>query len=128
MRNYTEIKSTSCSDEYVKYTIKFEKKEHEQEDVLLVIERCPNGCMPLWVKNKIFKKPFAWWHITTYAYDKDGYCWGRYNPQEKPEIKRDNKGKIIMNHDVVDFDWVLPATEENRQKIIAEVSRLAFKE
>lgn len=128
MRSYTETKSTTRSDEYAEYWIQFDEHEEDKEKVFLYIERCPDGCMPIWVKNKIFPKAFAWWHITTNVYDKDGHCWGRYNPQEKPEIKRDDKGKIILNHNVVNFDWVLPATEENKQKIIAEVSRLAFKE
>ena len=75
-----------------------------------------------------FKKPFAWWHVMTYATDKEGYVWGRYNPQEKPEVIKDDKGKIILNQNVVNFYWILPATEENRKKIIAEVSRLAFGE
>lgn len=129
MRAYTETKSTSRSEEYAEYTINFEKKEQDQENVMLVIERCPNGCMPLWVKDKIFKEPFPWWVIRVYVTNKnDGLCYGKYNPQEKPEVKRDSKGKIWLSHNVVNFDWVLPATEENKRKIIEEVSRLAFKE
>lgn len=128
MRTYKEVKSTARSEEYTKYTITFNGKTKNDETVLLVVERCPDGCMPLWVKRKIFDKPFAWWHISTYVTDKDGYTWGRYNPQEEPEIIKDNKGKVILSHNVIDFDWVLPATEENRQKIIAEVSKRAFKE
>lgn len=128
MRNYTETKSSNRLDDYTEYTINFKGKTDKEERVLLVIERCPDGCMPLWVKQKIFDKPFAWWHITTNVTDKDGYTWGRYNPQEKPEVIKDEKGKIVLSHNVIDFNWVLPATEENRQKTIAEVSRRAFKE
>ena len=114
MRSYSEGKSPNRIAEYAEYTIAFNGKTEKDETVILVIDRCPDGCMPLWVKNKIFEKPFAWWHISTYVTDKDNYTWGRYNPQEKG-------GKV-------NFDWVLPATEENRQKIITEVSRLAFGE
>ena len=128
MRNYTETKSTTCSDEYAKYRIQFEEHEGDKEKVLLVIERCPDGCMPIWVKHGYFKKAFAWWNVTVYATDKDGNCWGRYNPQEKLHITKNDKGEIIEHRNVVNFNWVLPATEENKQKIIAEVSRLAFKE
>ena len=114
MRSFTEEKSPNRNEKYAEYTITFNGKTGKEETVILVITRCPDGCMPLWVKKKIFSKPFAWWHINTYVTDKDNYTWGRYNPQEKD-------GKVC-------FGWVLSATEENRQKIIAEVSRLAFKE
>lgn len=127
MRNYMEAKSASRSEEYAECTIKFEKKEHDQENVMLVIERCPNGCMSEWVKGKIFKEPFAWWVVRVYVTNKnDGLCYGKYNPQEKREVLRDNKGKIWLSHNIINFDWVLPATEENKNKIIREVSRLAF--
>jgi len=128
MRSYTEEKTPNRVEDYAEYIIRFQGKNKKGESVLLVIERCPDGCMPLWVKQKIFDKPFAWWHVSTYVTDKDGYTWGRYNPQHKSEVIKDNKGKTVLSHDIVDFDWVLPATEENRQKIIAEVSKRAFKE
>ena len=128
MRAYKEIEDIFQKEEYAKYYITFEQKDRDAEKVELVIDRCPDGCMPLWVKDKTFPEAFPWWHIMVYATDKEGYCWGRYNPQEKPEVKKDSKGKVILSHNVVNFDWVLPATEENRKKIIAEVSRLAFNE
>ena len=128
MRSYTEEKSKNRVEDYAEYTVRFEGKNKKDESVLLVIERCPDGCMPLWVKQKIFDKPFAWWHISTYVTDKDNYTWGRYNPQNKSEVIKDSKGKTVLSHNIVDFDWVLSATEENRQKIIAEVSKRAFKE
>ena len=128
MRKYTETKAQNRLEEYAEYEIQFEQKAGDKETVLLVITRCPDGCMPLWVKEKIFKEPFPWWSIKVYATEENGMCYGRYNPQEKPEVKKDSKGKVYLNHNVVNFDWVLPATEENRQKIIAEVSRLAFGE
>ena len=127
MRAYNETKATGRLEEYAEWEINFEQKESDTERVLLVIDRCPDGCMPLWVKDKIFKEPFPWWTIHTYVYTDQG-CIGKYNPQHKRETKRDSKGKIWLDHFVVNFDWVLPATEENRKKIIAEVSRLAFGE
>ena len=127
MRAYTEEISKGRSAEYVEYRIAFDEKPKDKKTVLLIIERCPSGCMPIWVKNKIFKEPFAWWHISTYV-ENDKGCYGRFNPQEMPMIRRNHKGKIVEHHNIVNFDWVLPATEENRQKIIAEVSRMAFGE
>lgn len=128
MREFTEVKDNCRSPDYEKFQIQFKSKKTDKDSVLLIIERCPSGCMPLWVKHGYVKEVFPWWHISVYATDKDGYTWGRYNPQEKPFVRKDDKGKIVESRNTVVFDWVLPATEENRQKIIAEVSRLAFGE
>lgn len=54
-----------------------------------------------------------------YATDSAG-CWGRYNPTTKLH----ESGKRL----VLDFDWMLPATNENRDKILAEIIRRANKE
>lgn len=59
-----------------------------------------------------------WWSVQTYAYDDKGNCYRRYNPTVKREGTRA----------VVDFDWKLSATEENREKILREIERRAFGE
>ena len=46
--------------------------------------------------------------------NKDGNCYGRYNPQELPKSHK------------INFDWVLYGSEENRIKILEEIERLAF--
>ena len=56
MRRYTEEKSNNRIEDYTEYVIRFKGTNKKLESVLLVIERCPDGCMPLWVKNKIFKE------------------------------------------------------------------------
>lgn len=53
-----------------------------------------------------------------YAYEDDGVtCWGRFNPTAKPAT--DYIGQVL------NFDWVLAATEDNLEKILQEVARLA---
>lgn len=60
----------------------------------------------------------TWWHIAVYAYEDDGVtCWGRFNPTVKPAT--DYTGQVL------DFDWVLEATEDNLELILQEVARLA---
>ena len=60
----------------------------------------------------------SYWAVDVYATDSAG-CWGRYNPTKLHE-----SGKRL----VLDFDWMLPATNENRDKILAEIIRRANKE
>lgn len=61
----------------------------------------------------------SYWSVDVYVYDERG-CWGRYNPTTKLQ----ESGKRL----VLDFDWMLPATNENRDKILAEIIRRANKE
>lgn len=58
----------------------------------------------------------SYWSVDVYVYDECG-CWGRYNPTEKLH----ESGKRM----VLDFDWMLPATSENRDKILVEIIRRA---
>lgn len=69
----------------------------------------------------------SWWSVTVYATDKDGTCKGKYNPQQEKAPVMYFKTQIGA-HSVMNFDWVLEATEENKHKIINEIERLAFKE
>lgn len=61
----------------------------------------------------------SYWSVDVYVYDERG-CWGRYNPTTKLH----ENGKRM----VLDFDWMLPATNENRDKILAEIIRRANEE
>lgn len=56
-----------------------------------------------------------YWGLNTYVTDKDGQCWGGYNPTVKPS--EDQKRQVI------DFDWHFSATEENFKKLLEEVLR-----
>lgn len=58
----------------------------------------------------------SYWAVDVCATDAAG-CWGRYNPTTKLH----ESGKRL----VLDFDWMLPATNENREKILAEIIRRA---
>lgn len=59
------------------------------------------------------KNETPWWYVKTYA-TKDLYTYGRYNPQ------LDADGNINQV-------WKLDATEENRQLILTEIMRRAYR-
>lgn len=71
----------------------------------------------IWHKAGYTPAPLpSYWCVDVYATDAAG-CWGRYNPTEKR-----SPTEPLM---VLDFDWVLPATPANREKILAEIIRRA---
>lgn len=59
-----------------------------------------------------------WWGLDTYVYDSDGSCFRAYDPT----IKKSDDGKRY----VVDFNWTLPATEENFEKLLSAVKKRFF--
>ena len=123
MRKYT-VENRS------KYTelITFDELNSKGEKIQLEIVKCthPGGkhSLPyLWKKHGYIDRILeTYWSITTYATEDGGKgsCWGRYNPQTK--LSEDGKRQVI------NFEWMFEATEENRQKLIEEVERLAFAE
>lgn len=58
----------------------------------------------------------SYWTVDVYVYDECG-CRGRYNPTDKLHESGKRMG--------LDFDWMLPATSENRDKILKEIVRRA---
>lgn len=105
----------------------YECEEQTPKGERLVVELCVNenpggdkSSIPaLWHKHGYTPTELSdWWSVQTYVYDAEGNCYGRYNPTIKREEARS----------VIDFDWMLPATEANREKILREIERRAFGE
>lgn len=69
----------------------------------------------LWYKKGFIKEPLEnYWNIMVYVYDKEGNCYGRYNPQ------------ILPHGTKINFDWVLEATEENKDLILHEIIKRTY--
>lgn len=102
------------------YNFKEENKKGETLIVELSINRdsdYKNSLPKLWYKkgytNKVLDDYIS---IDTYVTDSEGNCWGLYNPQHK--LSEDGKRQIL------DFDWMLDNTEENKTKLLNEVYKI----
>lgn len=117
-----EIKRTP--DKFVANRERVEFTNQKGENVLVILSRSHSekknkyNLMNQWIKCGYTKK-FIADRITveTYATNEKNECYGHYNPTHK--LSDDGKRMVI------NFEWVLEDTEENRQKIIDEVIRLA---
>ena len=93
------------------------------EKVIIELSKCEDNdsksSLPkLWHKGGYIDRVLeTYWCIETYVKDTEGNSFGRYNPQHK--LSEDGKGAVI------NFDWMFEATEENKEKLINEVYRLA---
>lgn len=102
----------------------YRKKNRKEENIVIEISECNSDFKDkkslayLWYKNGYTDKKLTnYLSVKTYCRDKKGNCLGKYNPQTKKEGKRN----------VINFDWMLENTKENKEKLINEVIRL-FKE
>nr|DAG30690.1 MAG TPA: hypothetical protein [Caudoviricetes sp.] len=116
-------------EEMVKNTrwfVTFEELNSKGEEIVVEFVRCTNpggnNSLPyLWKKNGFINRILEnWWNIQVYVTDSDGRCRGAYNPTSK--LSEDGKRMVI------NFAWMLEATEENAKKLFDEVERLAFME
>lgn len=89
------------------------------ERVLIDLVKTENGYSDSSLLHVWYKKGYtetelpSCWSMKVYVYTKDGNCIGKYNPT------------IIPGQCKINFEWVLEATMENAQKLIAECQRLA---
>lgn len=130
MKNYEIVREYGNGNLY-----RFTEKNKNGEIIEFTIDRCGDWnspkdkkCLPnLWKKAGYIDRFLPnWWHVSTYATDKDGNCRGVYNPQEKHLICKDKNGKTIESRMIIDFDFMFEATEENKKKIIDEIAKRAF--
>lgn len=96
------------------------EKNAKGERLVIEVSKCivnlkdKNELMNLWKKAGYIKNTLpTWWSIETYAHDTEGNCFGLYNPT----VKRSEDGK----RSVINFDWMLEATEENLNLLLEEV-------
>ena len=100
----------------------FEEKNSKGEKIQIEFLKCipdnssKNSLPNLWLEHGYIDRLLnSYWCVQVYATQEDGLCLGRYNPTIK---KGTNK---------IDFDWTLEATEENKQKLLNEIIKRAYK-
>lgn len=92
------------------------------ETLQVEFDRCEDNDSPrnipkLWKKAGYTPEVMPdWWSVRVCATDPKG-CWERYNPTIKPA----ETGRRYVHN----FSWILPATNENRDRIMAEIIRRA---
>ena len=104
---YEIIKSGKSNTFY-----KFKEKNKLGETLTVEITETFADSLPkLWKKHGFTNKLYSsYLNVNCYVTDKDGICWGRYNPTEK--LSDDGKRKII------NFDYLLEVSEENKMYLL----------
>lgn len=131
--NTNEIKNSMVIEHITptRQLIKFKKINSKNEQIMIELSKCTsdhskNSLMNLWLKNGYLKNFIpTYWNIQTYVTDKKGNCYGRYNPQTKMHTRYE-KGKLVECRPILNFDYVVEATEENKNWLIDQVIQLAF--
>lgn len=98
-----------------------EKAKNEKDETITIsMSYCTGGKLQeIWHKKGWTSELLEnWWGLDTYVYDSDGSCFRDYDPT----IKKSDDGKRL----VVNFNWTLPATEENFEKLLSAVKRRFF--
>lgn len=77
----------------------------------------------LWQKaGHTSKRLLTWWSVSVMVTSPDGACRRDYNPQTVIKEKI-HKGKVVGCQPIINFEWLLEATEENKTKLLQEVER-----
>ena len=115
--NYT-VKQSAPTSYWITFNEKNKKGEELTIELLLCADSDSKNSLPkLWYKNGYTERVLdTYWNVNTYVKDSEGRSWGKYNPQ----TKRSEDGKRM----IINFDWMMEATEENKNKIINEVYRI----
>ena len=107
---------------------KFEGTNSLGESLEIDITLCtdPGGkkSLPaLWQKaGHTSKRLLTWWSVTTFVTSPDGACRRDYNPQTVIKEKIHNNS-VVGCQPIINFEWLLEATEENKKKLLNEVER-----
>ena len=94
----------------------FEDKNYKGEKIQVEFIKSSGSLAQIWFEKGYTSKLLnTYWSVDVFATEENGHCWGKYNPTIK-------KGEHKLN-----FKWVLEATEENKQKILNEIIKRAYK-
>lgn len=77
------------------------------------IENDKGHLINLWYKEGFIKEKLEnYWHVEVYVYDEKGNCYGKYNPQ--------------THGTKINFDWIIEATKENKERILNEIIKRTY--
>lgn len=80
--------------------------------------------MNIWKKAGYISEVLpTYWSIDTYINDTNGNCRRAYDPTIIDYKQFDSKGNVVQSRHIINFEWLLEATEENYEKLMAEVER-----
>jgi len=87
-------------------------------DVTLCEPNKSKSSLPnLWKKHGYMDRVLENYYVVeVFAYDDQGQCFHRFNPQLMPDHRR------------INFDWMAEATPDNLGKLLLEILRLAYGE
>lgn len=114
--------ATLVNNSESRHTFTMNEKNAKGEEIVIEVTRCenPGGKQSLpyiWHKNGYTSYTLPhWWSVDVSATDADGNSRHAYNPQT---MKKDGRN-------VVNFDFMLPATTANLITIFDEIIRRAF--
>jgi len=126
MLRANDYKIINCGSD-VRTMFEFNGTTPRGERVIVEMSECHPFSAKGWGKNDL---PTLWYYVgytkkvlpnylsvRVYVYDADGQCRGLYNPQtcETWDGKRY----------VINFEWMLTVSQENRDRLLAEVVRRA---
>lgn len=95
-----------------RFVIEVSSCEHNKKD--------KNDLMNLWIKHGFMQKFLpTTLHIDTYYYTDDGSCFGYYNITHTLKEEDYGEGKKYKRK-VLDFKYILEATEENINYLVNE--------
>lgn len=126
MLEANDYKILNCGSE-VRRMYEFNGTTPRGERVIVEMSECYPSIEIGWGKNDL---PSLWHKagytkevlpnyicVNTYVHESDGACYGKYNPQDCETW--DGKRYVI------NFDWMLTVSDENRDRLLAEVVRRA---
>ncbi|MCI8621351.1 MAG: hypothetical protein HFJ50_06485 [Clostridia bacterium] len=74
----------------------------------------------LWKEHGFTNKLYdSYLNVQCYVTDKEGTCWGKYNPTEKLSENRKRK--------VINFDYLLEVSKENKQYLLDLIYKMFMK-
>ena len=110
-----EKMSQKGTREFYRFNDRNSKDERIEIEFTKVENDCKGHLLNIWYKEGFIKEKLEnYWHVEVYVYDEKGNCYRKYNPQ------------ILPHGTKINFDWILKATEENKESILNEIIKRTY--